>query len=222
MFGMDEALDDAHWVNVQDPIKHMFVAITKAIRSQSAGIRDLDRKCSDFVTNDRANNMIQASFDKSCSKQDATQIIYKIDTKANERDVAVLETKLIQANDTINRLHDKIHEQSIIISDINMRLDRSDRDIDSLKNPNYDQIFSYIDRQIANNITDFDRKIDLKADIRYVENALPERLENLYRTMNVKINDMKVDLAKTATKEEFQALANQKVSKLVVDFIYII
>lgn len=96
MFGVDDALDDAHWVNVQDPIKQMFLAITKAIRSQSAGIRDLDRKCSEFVTNERANNLIQQSADKCCSKQDATQIIYKIDTKASDKDLAVVDSRLDQ------------------------------------------------------------------------------------------------------------------------------
>lgn len=212
MFGFDEALDDAHWVNVQDPIKQMFIAITKAIRSQSASIRDLDRKCADFVTNDRAHNLIEQSYNKSCSKQDATQIIHKIDTKASERDVAVLESKLMQALGMIDKLSDSLHEQSLAISDINLRLDRFDRDIDHLKNPNYDQIFSYIDRQVANTVADFDRKLEVKADTRYVENALPERLENLYRTMNVKINDMRVDISKAATKEEFLALANQKVT----------
>lgn len=96
MFGMDDALDDAHWVNVQDPIKQMFVAITKAIRAQATGIRDLDRKCSEFVTNERASSMIQKSIDKTCSKQDATQIIHKMDSFASRTELAVMESKLAQ------------------------------------------------------------------------------------------------------------------------------
>lgn len=111
----------------------------------------------------------------------------------------------------IDKINDTLHDQSIAISDINVRMDRFDRDIDALKNPNYDQIFAYIDRQVSNTIGDFERKIEMKADIKYVDNALPQRLEDLYRTMNVKLNDMKVDIARSATKEEFQALANQKV-----------
>ncbi len=102
MFGMDDALDDAHWVNVQDPIKQMFVAITKAIRAQSAGIRDLDRKCSEYVTHDRAQGLIQHSIDKTCSKQDATQIIYKMDSKASEKDLAVVASKLDQVSSALS------------------------------------------------------------------------------------------------------------------------
>ena len=128
-----------------------------------------------------------------------------------------MRTLISQAFSMIDRINDTLHEQSIAISDINVRMDRFDRDIDTLKNPNYDQIFAYIDRQVSNTIGDFDRRIELKADIRYVDNALPQRLEDLYRTMNVKLNDMKVDIARSATKEEFQALANQKVTLVTVE-----
>jgi uncharacterized protein HemY len=94
--GTEDYLDDAHWANVQDPIKQMFMALTKAIRNQAAGIRDLDRKCTEFVTHDRAKGMIAQSIDKTCSKQDATQLIYTMDTKATQKEVAVLDSKLNQ------------------------------------------------------------------------------------------------------------------------------
>jgi hypothetical protein len=111
----------------------------------------------------------------------------------------------------IDKMSETIHEQALNISEMNSRMDRMEKDICVLQNPSYDQIFSYIDRQVANTISDFERKIDVKADIKYVDSMLPQRLENLYRSMNVKLNDMKVDIAKSATKEEFQALANVKV-----------
>lgn len=31
------------WANVQDPVRQMLSALTKAVRTQAAGIRDLDR-----------------------------------------------------------------------------------------------------------------------------------------------------------------------------------
>ena len=48
---MDDALDDVHWVNVQDPIKNMFLALSKAIRVQSISIRDLERRLSEVEMN---------------------------------------------------------------------------------------------------------------------------------------------------------------------------
>jgi hypothetical protein len=41
---MEELMEDNQWINIQDPVKQMITSITKAIRTQSAGIRDLDRK----------------------------------------------------------------------------------------------------------------------------------------------------------------------------------
>ncbi len=38
--------DSARWANIQDPVRQMITAITKAVRTQSAGIKDLDRKLS--------------------------------------------------------------------------------------------------------------------------------------------------------------------------------
>ncbi len=89
-------MDNAHWVNVQDPIKQMFLSLTKALRVQAAGIRDLDRKYEGLVPIDMAERMIKEQINTCCTKQDATQLIYQIDTKAGEKDVAVLESKLSQ------------------------------------------------------------------------------------------------------------------------------
>ena len=136
MFGFDELLDESsHWINVQDPIKQMFLAMTKAIRAQSAGydvivittlpllhclkvfivvfiiyklinplhltlnfsgIRDLDRKLSNLSNENKEMNMklLREGLDAYCTKSDATQIIYQIDSKANNKDVVLLEKKL--------------------------------------------------------------------------------------------------------------------------------
>jgi hypothetical protein len=97
MFGVDDALDDAHWVNVQDPIKQMFLAVTKAIRAQSAGIRDLSRKSEEYVTHERARTLVEESATNLCSKEAATQLIYKMDTKVCQTDFHRLEATLSHA-----------------------------------------------------------------------------------------------------------------------------
>ena len=119
----------------------------------------------------------------------------------------------------LGKLSDKVHDQALSMSDINLRMDHIEKDLELLKNPNYDQLFGYIDRQVDNAVTDFNRKLELKADIRYVDTSLPERLENLYRNMNIKINEIQADIRKTATKEEFQELANTKVGNKAFYFI---
>jgi len=96
MLAVDDLLEDTHWINVQDPIRQMFLAISKAIRVQAAGIRDLDAKCSNYVTHDFAQRLIKESADQSCSKQDATQIIYQIESKASSKDVHLLDATVQQ------------------------------------------------------------------------------------------------------------------------------
>jgi hypothetical protein len=96
MFGADDVLDDIHWKNVQDPIKQMFLTLTKAIKTQAAGMRDLDRKCDKLIPYDAAERLIKERFDSCCTKQDATQLIYQIDTKAGDKELSVLESRITE------------------------------------------------------------------------------------------------------------------------------
>lgn len=96
MLAVDDILDDAHWVNVQDPIKQMFLSMTKALRVQAASIRELDRKCSDFVTRDFVRNQVHSVEDTVCSKQDATQIIHQLQQKVDQKDHTTLQTRYEQ------------------------------------------------------------------------------------------------------------------------------
>lgn len=99
MIGVDDLMEDTHWINVQDPIRQMFLAISKAIRVQAAGIRDLDTKCSNYVTHDLAQRMTKEAFDQACSKQDATQIIYQVESKAPAKDLHSVEATVQQVSE---------------------------------------------------------------------------------------------------------------------------
>ncbi len=84
-------------------------------------------------------------------------------------------------------------------------------DIQILKNPNYGQIYGYVDQQMGTIFAEMDRKLLQKADQKAVETCIPARVEDLYRALTTKVDDMRVDVARAATKEEFQQLANNKV-----------
>ena len=99
MLGSDDVLDDAHWVNVQDPIKQMFLSITKALRLQAASIRDLDHKCADLPSREYVSHQIRAIQESMCSKHDATQIIYQLEHKATDKEFAALQAKHSQVWD---------------------------------------------------------------------------------------------------------------------------
>jgi hypothetical protein len=65
---MDD-LEELQWVNVQDPVRQMITSITKAVRTQSAGIRDLDRKIGFLASTDAVHAMISEAASRSFQKQ---------------------------------------------------------------------------------------------------------------------------------------------------------
>ncbi len=97
------------------------------------------------------------------------------------------------------------------IQSLSTHITQLEKEIDVLKHPNYDQIFAYIDRQVDNLSQDTDRKLQIKADKREMETVIPQRLEDLYRNLNTKYQEVKIDVAKAATKEELIAVAQSKV-----------
>ncbi len=91
---VDEILDDAHWTNVQDPVRQMFSALTKAMRTQSAGIRDLDRKIGHSITRQDTEHILQDSMSRCCTKDNAIEIMRQIDTKASVDHLSNTDAKL--------------------------------------------------------------------------------------------------------------------------------
>ena len=97
---MEDLIDDNNnysnhnWINVQDPIKQMFLSLTKAIRSHSAGIRDLDKKLTGSISSSIRPEGIEKMIHEymnlyCCSKADATAMIYK-----SQSDHSAMESKL--------------------------------------------------------------------------------------------------------------------------------
>ena len=57
------------WTNVQDPVRQMITAITKAVRTQSAGLRDVDRKLGLMASQDRLDRQLEDTTHNFVSKQ---------------------------------------------------------------------------------------------------------------------------------------------------------
>jgi hypothetical protein len=213
MLAVDDILDDAHWVNVQDPIKQMFLSITKALRVQASSLRELDRKCSDFVSKDFVRHQVHTVEEGVCSKQDATQIIYQLQQKVDQKEYIALQTRYELVVQNADQMQSAIREQALEIQGLQVHIGSLEKEIEVLKHPSYDQIFAYIDRQVQNLTQDTERKLAVKADKREMETVIPQRLEDLYRNLNAKYQDIKIEVAKTATKEELMAIAQAKADR---------
>lgn len=213
---MDDLLDDAHWRNVQDPVKQMFLSLSKALRVQAASIRDLDRKCSDHLTADQVAHIVRDKFDQACSKQDATQLIYQLDSKVSDKAHAATNAKLSHALGEIDKLQHALLSQNKVIAELTARLDTLGQAVTVLQHPVYDQLYAYMDRGLGNALSDMDNKLSLKADRRDVETALPQRLEDLYRQIYSKYQDLRAELVRCATKEEVAEVVAAKADVAVV------
>jgi hypothetical protein len=68
---MEELLsnDENQWVNVQDPVKQMITGITKSVKVQAVGMRDLDKRMSKCITKDNAEQLIAETFSNSFLQQ---------------------------------------------------------------------------------------------------------------------------------------------------------
>ncbi len=119
----------------------------------------------------------------------------------------------------IDKMQDQLQTQGALITELTTKLEVVSQEVQHLRNPTYDQIFSHIDRQVEHVVDDVDRKLAIKADRREVETVVPQRMEELYRTLTGKYQDLKVDVARSVTKEEFIAVVQNKVCYLHFLFI---
>eukprot|EP01031_Cornospumella_fuschlensis_P051781 gene51781-63314_t len=116
MSTVDDLLDDAHWANVQDPIKQMFLSLSKAMRTQASAIRDLDRRCSERTTADHVARLVQEELTRMVSKQDAKELLFQIESKASSREVRQLQEQLDSANQRLASLSEETSRQQQTIS----------------------------------------------------------------------------------------------------------
>ncbi len=65
--------------------------------------------------------------------------------------------------------------------------------------------------QVNSMIVDFDRKLAAKAETKDIERAVPARMDEILRNFSNQISDLKSDVARTASKEDFHALNTRKV-----------
>ena len=80
--------------------------------------------------------------------QDANILISTVNQKADQEDVSGIESNLIQVSHQLGQLNEVLQKQNSSIRDLNSRVSMLTEELEDLRNPNYDQIFSYVDRQV--------------------------------------------------------------------------
>lgn len=75
-------------------------------------------------------------------------LIQSVNKKADQEDVSGIEANLIQVSHQLGRLNEVIQTQNSSIRELNSKVTMLTEEVEDLRNPNYDQIFSYVDRQV--------------------------------------------------------------------------
>lgn len=81
--------------------------------------------------------------------QDAAILMQNVNKKADQEDVSGIEANLIQVSHQLGRLNEVLQTQNSAIRDLNSRVTMLTEEMEDLRNPNYDQMFSYVDRQVT-------------------------------------------------------------------------
>ena len=136
-------IEGQDWTNVQGPVREMIVAITRAIKEQSSDMARILTRMNDFMPRD-------ATLEKLYSREEGERLE---SNKATVQCVKTLEHKLDLANSQIAKLAHVVEYQTTAISDLNTRLERSQRQVDDhqgrLLHPDYTELYAYVDRAEA-------------------------------------------------------------------------
>jgi septal ring factor EnvC (AmiA/AmiB activator) len=169
--------------------------------------------------------------------QDAAFLVDNVNRKANLDDVATIETNLMQVTRQLSRLNEVIQEQNSTIRELNHRVTLLQEEVEDVRNPNFQQIFTYIDKQVrerergreGNSCLELDLthclyalqvnkvasemsdRLAEKADTRDVERSIPQKVEEVYRNILSQMNSLHKDLGRTVTKDEFHQFLATKV-----------
>lgn len=85
--GLEDALPtdiSPSWTNIQEPVRQMISAITKAVRTHSAGIAELDRRIGLLPQEETVFRLIESALRDYCSKRDAADIIKLMDERSDD------------------------------------------------------------------------------------------------------------------------------------------
>lgn len=80
--------------------------------------------------------------------QDAAQLIQNVNKKADQEDVSGIEANLVQLSHQLGRLNEVLQTQNSAIRELNSKVTLLTEEVEDIRNPNFDQVFSYVDRQV--------------------------------------------------------------------------
>ena len=135
-FGSSESV----WINVQAPIRNMFVALAKTVKEQQSDLHDMRELLHQTVNAENVKDTVKMM---AMTRKEAADLAT---SKAGVSDMKSLEIKVEDANKQVARLTQIIQHQTTAITDLNYRLEKANETIDSQRKhivaPNFDSVFN--------------------------------------------------------------------------------
>lgn len=75
-------------------------------------------------------------------------LIQSMNKKADQDNVSGIEATLMQVSHQLGRIQDVLQSQNASIKELNSKVSLLSEEVDDLRNPNHDTVFSYVDRQV--------------------------------------------------------------------------
>jgi hypothetical protein len=200
---------DALWVNVQAPIRNMFVALAKTVQEQQSEISSMRQVLHGTTNTENVKDIVKMMAMSRTEAADLTQ------TKAALSDVKSLEIKVEDANKQVARLTQIIQHQTTAITDLNYRLEKAHEIIEGQQKhihaPNFDPIFKYVDKNVKVLHEEIMEKVHHKVTMagERHDSWRNERIEDVVKALHTEMNEQRVILAAKAEKDLLAPIQSQ-------------
>ena len=210
---MDEMLHQTkslNWKNIQEPIQQVILSLVQVTDANTNQVKELAENQEDFVTLPTLRRVITESFSRCCTKTDAAKLMEEIENKASKSSV---EAKLEKSLERIDLLEQKVESFTKTIDKLVQRIELQQKEITDLRlYPQLDPLYKHVDTAVNNIRVEVDRKLNAKADVEYVQHYIPNKLDDMYRSLNVQVCALKNENKLLASKEEVKLLLNRTAS----------
>lgn len=200
---------EAVWINVQAPIRNMFVALAKTVKEQQQELHSMRELLHKTVNAENVKDTVKMM---AMTRTEAADLAT---SKAGKDDVKSLEIKVEDANKQVARLTQIIQHQTTAITDLNYRLEKANETVEShrkhIVSPNFDAVFKYIDKSVKNGNEEVIERVNhlntVAAELNDIKRN--EKIEDVTRNLSVEMSEQRVLLASKADRDSLAPMTSQ-------------
>jgi len=91
----DHSFSSSKWINIQEPVKDILQSLSKAIHTQAIDIQAIDTRLNEkYIPSDKLEGLLLDLLNGLISKDESKEILHKIEEKANNNDIRLLDNRL--------------------------------------------------------------------------------------------------------------------------------